>query len=1391
MALAVLCCPDGKCGVIVQTKHDAAGMACPRCGKGLQPLHRPGNPGAAGESASGAGPPIVFRCAAADCGVIVRVSGSSGESLSCPRCRSMLPALAVPATAANETVLLPASAPAGLDTTCAPLGQTAPYVPAGPAEPLPARIGRFEVRRLLGQGGFGRVYEAHDPALKRQVALKVLRPEQVQTEGQVQRFLEEARAAARLMHPHIVAVFDSGQDGPHHYIASAHVSGQPLHRAVRARPEGFAWREAAEIVRKLAEALAYAHREGVIHRDVKPGNVMLRDDGEPMLMDFGLAARLEEGAERLTQGRVAMGTPAYMAPEQWAGQAVAASDQYSLGVTLFELLTGKVPFSAGSAAQMMRLHETQPPPLRVNRPDVPRDLEAICLKCLEKEPVRRYGDCQALADDLRRWAAGEVVQARLPGPIERLKKWARRNRAVAALAATVAVVLLLGAGVATVFGIQARWEAGEKGKALLAANEARERELRELYAADMLQASRAFIEGEPLSRALDLLEAWRPERRQGKEYRGREWHLLRRLCDTAEKILVGHEGPLLALAWSADGSLLASGGADRIVRIWDAQTGQCLHALVGHSGGIFDLAFSPDNKLLASAGADSTVRLWEARTGKERHVLRGHILPVYAVAFHPGGQRLASAGGDTVIKVWDCAGGAEIFSLQGHEAPVGRLQFDAPGKRLASCGIIRGTYFWDLQTRAVVDGLDVNGDIVFTPNLATGILASPEGRIGIVNVKDKVVDRGRLGTRRTHALDMDRTARIAAVSGRNDAIGVIDLRTQRTLVTHRGHVGTARRVLLRLDGRKLASAGDDGTVRIWTVPEPDEPEPYSGHHEHNVTAVAYSGDGALLASGDYLGSIAVWDARTGRRSRILGSHYLRRKSQPVPLEIGTGKPLQKGRTLLKAYTHYTASATVRDPIVDCYTSRGHSGEVKGIAFAPDGKRLVSAGGQDLILWDLEGDRPPKEVHHPSLVSSLAISPDGSLAATGCWDRIVRIVRLPSGEIVKQLEGHGDNVTCVAFRPDGKEIATGTEDRTVFVWDIETAKIKHRLRRHAGSVSAVRYTIDGKRLVAGGMDHAIHVWDADTGEHEGALHGHNGGVTSLAVSADGKWLVSASDGSEDPNARVWLWNDTRFREGALIGSLDGKGATAVAVHPVSGNLLLGRRRLLVLEAGPFTETRPNSAEPIAPETQRAKAAPDERLKVLGHASVEEIVVWPGSRKDRVKPGRAGGRFLVVAASLPFSRLMPSGADYRRLLDAKSKDEEMDEPLEFSSLLIDPRRFVLYGGDGQPLPGQFVGRVATAQRDGFEFMKKGVSLVENLTATPRPEDRELVYLAWEVAEGFSARGLRLRFADDEAVPVPSLVLQTFRPGKPFHTASRGFRAQEGGLRLRANVVRFPGP
>jgi WD40 repeat protein len=293
------------------------------------------------------------------------------------------------------------------------------------------------------------------------VALKVPNPGVLDTPARVQRFLREAKAAANLRHPHIVPVHDAGKDGDRHYIAAAFVDGKPLADAV---PDdgGLPFERATRLARELAEALAYAHGEGIVHRDVKPANCMLDSQDRLHLMDFGLAGRQDEGSRLTTDGSV-MGTPAYMAPEQAAGRTAEvgpASDQYACGVVLYELLTGRTPFSGPVPVVIHNQIHTEPDPPSRHRPDVPKDLETVCLKAMAKRPEDRYPDCQALADDLRRWTEGEPITARRLSAVERLSRWARKNRTVAALTGALAAALVIGAavslGFAVVAGTQAR-----------------------------------------------------------------------------------------------------------------------------------------------------------------------------------------------------------------------------------------------------------------------------------------------------------------------------------------------------------------------------------------------------------------------------------------------------------------------------------------------------------------------------------------------------------------------------------------------------------------------------------------------------------------------------------------------------------------------------------------------------------------------------------------------------------------------------------------------------------------------------------------------------------------------------------------------------------------------
>ena len=315
-------------------------------------------------------------------------------------------------------------------------------------------VGRFQVRGRLGSGTFATVYRAYDPQLDREVALKVPHPGTLDDPDRRKHFLREARAAAGLWHPHIVPVYEFTV-APAPYLAEGFVEGRTLAAVLHDGP--LDPREAARMVRGLAEALAYAHEKGVVHRDVKPANVLLDDKGEPHLVDFGLAFR-REGGDRLTQDTDLVGTPEYLAPEavtQSEAPPSAAVDQYALGVVLYESLTGRLPFEGLPEAVLYQaVHGEFPRPSRI-RAGLPRDLETICLKATARRERDRYASCAELAEDLRRWQDGELIQARRAGPMKRLGRWCGRNRPVASLLAVVAVLLVVGTVVSSVLAAQA------------------------------------------------------------------------------------------------------------------------------------------------------------------------------------------------------------------------------------------------------------------------------------------------------------------------------------------------------------------------------------------------------------------------------------------------------------------------------------------------------------------------------------------------------------------------------------------------------------------------------------------------------------------------------------------------------------------------------------------------------------------------------------------------------------------------------------------------------------------------------------------------------------------------------------------------------------------------
>jgi WD40 repeat protein/tRNA A-37 threonylcarbamoyl transferase component Bud32 len=1028
------------------------------------------------------------------------------------------------------------------------------------------QIRGYEILSLIGTGGMGIVFKARHRDLNRTVALKLLRGAGLDDPEFRDRFRAEAEAVARLQHPNIIQVFETGTtdvaDGrlPGPFIALEYVEGGSLARLADRAQEP---RHAARIVAKLAAATAAAHQAGIVHRDLKPANILITVDGEPKIADFGLAKQVtddrDESGRFLTQAGTIIGTPEYMAPEQAAGGEVTpAVDVYALGVILYELLTGRVPFQAATPIHTMALVRTQDPvsPRRL-QPGVPRDLDTICQKCLEKDPARRYPSAEALGEDLQRFLDGRPIRARQVSDTERVVRWCRRNPLAAACLAGVVATFLIA------FGLVSRsyWRAeDERLRAVAERENAEERERIERWARyqSNLRAAASALQVDNVAAARRELDA------APKEHRAWEWNHFYSRLDAATRVF-GTEGDSTEGArLSVDGRRMILYHPHRRAELWDTAAGTRLASFVDPPE-LGDATVSPDGRVFANPKADHTIVLRDVEAGTVRCTLRGHTGPITSIQFFTDGSRVLTRADDKTVRLWDARTGDQLRKFEGEfgsrsvtiVSPDGRRVLMNRGGTRAYVG--EGLELWDLETGARVAELPAHGHEV------QGAVYSPNGRV-FATIGDRgrytvTFWDGRTGARqfaveghtnRMSAIAFSPDGARVATGSMDQTVILTDIASGKPIRALEGHRGWIWSLAFSPDGTRLVSASQDHTVRLWDGCKGTPVEILHGH-TGAVWAAGYSADGRTILSAAADGTIRSWDARLVEADGVLRGH------QSYVYDVAVHPD---GKRVASA--SWDATARVWDTATGRQLAAFDHGSpkefiVSGVAFHPAGRLLATRvrdiswkGRSVVVLWDLETGREVRRWAADSdrwRDTRLAFNADGTRLATGLnWNQ-VRVWDVDTGRVVADVGPVSDCVQDVAFRPDGRRLAAACHDGRVYVWETADWSAVSNFDKVGDGANAVAYSPDGRWLACGFVDGTVRVRDAETLDEVAVVH-HPSKVFGLAFTPDGTRLACAClDNS------IRLWDTGRWSEVAeLRGHTD--YVHAVTLTPDGTRLISG-------------------------------------------------------------------------------------------------------------------------------------------------------------------------------------------------------------------------------------------
>ena len=1195
-------------------------------------------------------------------------------------------------------------------------------------------FGEYELLQEIARGGMGVVWKARQTKLNRIVALKMILAGQLASEQDVHRFQLEAEAAANLDHIGIVPIFEIGEYRAQQFFSMGFIDGDSLAERVNDGP--MKPREAASIVKQVAQAIAYAHERNVIHRDLKPANVLIDSDGQPKVTDFGLAKKTETDSGLTASGQI-LGTPAFMPPEQASGEIDnigPLADVYSIGAILYNLVTGRPPFQSASAMDTLRqVLENEPVPPRQLNSALDEDLQTICLKCLEKRPDKRYASAQDLIDELNRYLNGEPIVARPIGRLERSWRWCRRKPALAGLAAVGAALLAVlsigGPMVALQQRNSARRQAALKAEALHSRDLAEEQhelaeaartkaeherlraeQARQLAERNAKQAETARTQAEASrveavvardevareqQRSEGLLYATRislahrewldgnPARAQElltscpAEKRNWEWHYLDGLTRSEEFALFPHTLPISVEFSPDDKSLFTRGLYDGWIRAWDIESQ--LESRYSRVPGLRSAHMIDNDRVLILAG--DVVSVANSSTMK-RTEFPGFGVAAQSAIMFDGGARIAAAYDDGTVAIYAFPSGEEVqrtrrqaFSdVEGNDRDSAAHTFNPSATLVAGAIKGRTVRVWDVGTGEA--RFDVSGHVGEIKSLAF----SPDGKI-------------------------------LASGDLSGGLFLTNVETGERLRTIRAHNSGVLSIAFNDDQTHLATASLDRTARVFDIANGSEVFVVRGH-THAVLSVDFDSAGERVATSSLDGTVRVWniahritmaeEVREALGSAVNLGHSASLGSRILYPHAGTMSDAvtsPDGRFIATA----AAGSELGDRQIRIWSNdrlaevarfpASLGGLLHSLMFSADSQYLVvtSGGGGDKALrpssvtvWNIESETVEHKLNGvPSHFARGALNADGTLLAVvfgnGSYGKL-RIYSFPECKQLHDINVSGEDMSSLAFAHDSNILLTaGLNTPDIRVWDAQAGQELRSISAQAGGVVQLATDSSGN-LAVGNIDSTVGVFNWKSGQQLGTLTGHNDIVSDFAFSPDGLRLLTTSN-----DETVKVWDLTTFSE--LLSFRDHRAQTSGADWSADGTTLVSASRnatVILRELQP-----PGEFEEAELSTWTTIFADDFNRSVLGDE-------WKSTSQNKwtLREGRAVGTMVqdgISGSGAPTTQLELSTMDLPREVDV-SIDVVMQTPM-FVQLTLNSGRhdqwFAPFVSSSNLPPTRFIG------------------------------------------------------------------------------------------------------